>query len=101
MRYSDDVYTTKTPMAEKALILLAHFVDLFIGGGLLFTFINTFGDWQAGVSLGILIMFAILRGASLLEDINSKKEDRRQKKIQNDEREFDLHTKKNNHSQTK
>lgn len=96
MRYSDDVYTTQTPMAEKAMIFLAHFVDLFIGGGLLYTFLTTIGDWQAGISLGILIMFAVLRGASLLEDISTKRENRRQKKIENDERQYDLNQKTKN-----
>lgn len=85
------------PMGEKAIITLMHFTDITILGGLFYTFLATIGDWQAGISLGIFIMFAILRGASLLEDISNKREDRRKKEIENKEREFDLEVKKFNH----
>jgi hypothetical protein len=82
-------HTIYNPMGEKALITFMHFADLIIGGGLLYTFLANIGDWQAGISLGILIMFAILRGASLLEDINNKREQRRAKKIENDHIEWE------------
>lgn len=87
MRYSNR-YIPVNPMAEKALIFAQHFIDLMIGGGLLYTFLSSIGDWQAGISLGILIMFAILRGASLIEDIQTKKEARRKAKIENDQTEW-------------
>ena len=84
------------PMGEKALITFMHFTDITILGGLFYTFLSSIGDWQAGISLGIFIMFAILRGVSLLEDISNKREDRRKKEIENKEREFDLDVKKGN-----
>lgn len=76
-------------MGEKALVIFMHFTDLLIGGGLLGGFIVSIGDWQAGIYLGVFIMFAILRGASLLEDIHLKREKRRREKIENDHAEWE------------
>lgn len=81
--------TIHYPMGERALIAFMHFTDVLISGGLLWGFISTLGDWQAGIYLGIFIMFAILRGASLIEDINAKREVRRAKKIENDQQEWE------------
>ncbi len=94
MRYISNTDTTDNKMAEKWIVVLFHFTDLFIGGGLLYTFLANIGEWQAGISLGILIMFAILRGASLVEDINLKKEARRAKKIENDQLEWEYKQKR-------
>jgi hypothetical protein len=82
------------PVGEKAMITFMHFTDFSILGGLLYGFIASVGDWQAGIYLGVFIMFAILRGASLLEDINSKREQRRAKKIDNDQHEWENNEKR-------
>lgn len=85
MRYNSIHY----PMGEKMTLAVLHFVDMFIFGGWLYTFMSTFGDWQSVISVSILIMFSVLRGASLFEDIQNKKEVRRKQKIENDHIEWE------------
>ncbi len=83
-------------MGERAVIAFFHFTDVLISGGLLWGFISTIGEWQAGIYLGVFIMFAILRGASLIEDISTKREIRRAKKIENDQLEWEYKQKRIN-----
>lgn len=86
MRY---YYSGTNVMAEKALIYLLHFLDLFITGGLAYGFLSNIGEMQSFIYLGILIMFAGFRGALMLEDIRIKREARRRHKIDNDQAEWE------------
>lgn len=94
-------HTTQKKVPEVKIIFL-HLFDIIVGGGLLgFTILNI-DDWQAAISLSILVMFAGLRGVSMLEDIKTKRETRetlrearRKAKIENDHQEWELHQKRN------